>query len=225
MSHWRHWNGESTNSSQRPQAARDHLVGLVAVNLVLIPAAILTYGEPFRFWQLPLSDLGVPWTRNGQPNFVSFTLFAVNMAIGAIVMASLAVTCIRSRTVAYRRVKSGLAILASAGFVVGTVPHDPFHYVHLAGCASMVGSLWFLGNLFSLELVTSGRRRAAAATQAVLHLTVLPYAAAYFAGSDSKQVLQKIAVFGLFATLTLATESLCADRRPGVLQAGRPQEV
>ena len=49
----------------------------------------------------------------------------------------------------------------------------------------MVASLWFLGNIFSVELKHLNRPRAALVTQLVLQLTVLPYAVAYFIASDA----------------------------------------
>jgi hypothetical protein len=78
----------------------------------------------------------------------------------------------------------------------------------MVGCAVMVGSLWFLGNLFSAELLRLRRQRPAIAVQVILQATVLPYAAAYFAGSELKQVLQKFALAGLLVSLSIAAARL-----------------
>jgi hypothetical membrane protein len=187
---------------------RDTFRLLALTNLVFLSLAVAAFGERFSFLHLPFSDLGMPRTATGAPNYLSCVLFAVNMTICAVIMACFGRSCARRATTPHRVPKAALAFLAAAGFLVGIFPHDRFHVLHLAGCAAMVGSLWFLGNLFSLELHRLGGRRSVLVVQAVLQCSVLPYAAMYFAGADGKQALQKIAIMGLFVALTAVTRAL-----------------
>jgi hypothetical protein len=101
-----------------------------------------------------------------------------------------------------------LAICAAAGYLGGIFPHDQFQVVHMISCGIMVGSLWMLGNVFTAELSRRGRAREALRVQAVLQASVLPYAITYLMGADVKQTLQKVAVVGLYASLTSATRYL-----------------
>lgn len=187
---------------------RDYFRILVAANLILLPLAILAFGERFDFWQLPLSDLGIPRTQSGRSNYVSMLIFDLYMLTGGFAMILYARSCRRRPDVPHSTIKLVLGLLAAAGYFIGIFPHDRFHALHTAGCSAMVGSLWLLGNIFSLELWNLNRRRGTLISQLILQLTVLPYAAAYFVDSGAKQTLQKFAVAGLFVSLSLATRLL-----------------
>ena len=123
-------------------------------------------------------------------------------------MISFARVCRFTPAMPHREWKALLSIVAAAGFVIGIFPRGRFHYVHMFGCALMVGALWFLGNVFTIELRDAGKSRAVLLVQLVLQLTVLPYAVSYALEADSRQALQKLAIIGLFVSLSLATRAL-----------------
>ena len=201
--------GRPVFSLVRPYTAMRDIFRLLAItNLILLPVAVIAFGERFQFWAFPLSDLGLPLTPGGQRNHASMVVFALNMVAGSACMIAYGYSCLRTAALPGKRAKVALASVAATGFLVGIFPHEPFQVLHMAGCAAMIGALWFLANLFSVELVRLGRRRQAWRVQAVLQLTVLPYAAAYFLGLDIKQVLQKFAIAGLFVSLSVATRLL-----------------
>ncbi len=187
---------------------RDHFRLLAMLNMSLLPLAMLTFGDRFHFFRLPLSDLGMPQTAEGLPNIVAFLIFILNMIASGAIMVSYAVSCRRAHRMPHREWKAFLALVAAGGFIVGIFPHDRFHYLHMVGCGVMVGALWFLANLFSGELHAAGKIRETAAVQLVLQLTVVPYAVSYVLAANPRQALQKLAILGLFVSLSLGTRTL-----------------
>jgi hypothetical membrane protein len=189
---------------------RDTFRSLAISSVVMLPVAILLYGGRFELRSNALSDLGMLATADGEPNTAAFAAFSLYMASAGFFMFVYGRSNRRPAMVPFARLKMVLGYLASAGFLAGILPHDHFHGVHVAGCSVFVGALWCLGNLFSWELLSIGRRRTAVKVQVILQATVLPYAGAYLAGSDARQALQKIAVLGLLVSLYAATRSLRA---------------
>lgn len=205
------------------RTTRDSFRLLALSNVVLLPLAVISYGEKFHLLTSPFSDLGTLHTRGGSSNVASFIIFALYMLSGALIMMRHGRALSRTPYVPYSRLKIALSFGAAAGYVIGIMPHDLVHAVHTAGCSLMVGSLWMLCTVFSLELGRMGRFHDALAVQLILQLSVLPYAVAYFVDADVKQALQKVAVAGLFVSLTAATrflrrEILDAAFRPSGLE-------
>ena len=99
--------------------------------------------------------------------------------------------------------------VAALGFFIATFPHDIFSAQHTIGSAFMVGSLWFLAVFFLDDIRLSEGSGVAFRYHAVLQLTVVSYAIGYCIDSPIKQILQKIAVFGLSYVLLASTNVLC----------------
>jgi hypothetical protein len=169
---------------------------------------MLLYGEPYRVCVYALSDLGALVTRGGLPNGGALFFFDMDMILSGIATAGLAAEYRHCRGIRNRRVKHALACAASAGFFATTIPHDVLHVAHGIGAGFMVGSLWGLAIVYAAETVRTVGPEFAVLCHVVLHGTVVSYAVQFAADVPSKQLLQKLAVVGLYSTLLLTSSML-----------------
>ena len=186
---------------------------LVLVNGVLIGAGMLCYGEEFRFWDYPVSDLGSTVTPNGQGNAASMALFCLDMLASASIMTAAGWAFRRAGRGRVMKVKGSLCFAAAAGFCVTAFPHDISNTVHTLGAGLMVCSFWLITVilLFEAKPRVSGSRFWL--VQLLLQGTVLPYAAAFAVDAQAKQVAQKLAVVGLLAALQISSSMVLKPRQ------------
>lgn len=219
----------STVTLRETEPAFRYWAFVAMLNAVLLPLAMLLYGEPFRLFEYALSDLGALLTRGGRPNGMALFIFDADMVMSGIAMAGLATEYGERRAVVNRRLKRALSYTASAGFFATTIPHDVLHVAHGFAAGFMVGSLWVLAMAYAAETVRAVGPEFAVLCHGVLHATVITYAIQFAADAPSKQLLQKLAVVGLYTTLLLTSSVLhrCGCRRNEpvdlVWQAGIPR--
>ena len=190
---------------------------LVIVNVVLMAAAILAYGEPFLFWQYPLSDLGATVTENGLPNAWSFVLFLLDMLISSSIMATYAYQTRAQLITVHDRWQLLLGSGATVGFIITAYPPNLNDPIHIAGATLMVVSLWLLGILF-LERYRKTSPGRGLVGHLILHGPLFVYAALFFLGIPEKQIAQKFAFVSLLVILALVTQPY----RPPVRQPATP---
>ena len=175
--------------------------------------AMMVFGEAYRFWQYPYSDLGATETANGYPNRVSVIVFVTDMFCIGIILAVISVVSSRDRLLPHRGVRSVFAASGAFGAFVATFPHNLYPIQHTLGSAFLVGSLWVLSVFAIVDVGTLVSGIAARWLHAVLHITVISYAINYVLDTLIKQVFQKFAVFGLCAVLLSAFRMLARTAR------------
>lgn len=166
---------------------------LAAANGLFLTLGMLTYAEPFRFWEYPLSDLGATVTATGIRNGISILFFICAMLTSCLVMVLL------SRR--FRGFRRALCLSCAAGFLISTFPHNICNPVHSLGAALMVGSLWGLSVSFLGTLRIRNSVSPFLLGHALLQGTILTYAVTFILDSPVKQVTQKLAVLGLLTVL------------------------
>lgn len=192
---------------------------LGALQLVLLPLAMLAYGERYSLLSNAISDLGTLRTPAGETNGLSVLLFATDLTATSVVLCSYAVHIRRKSGIGHPALKADFAWIGAAGALLALAPHDAHRLVHGIGAGMLVGSLWMLANLLALEL-RDQEPAAARRIELVLQATVLPYATAFFIDADAKQLLQKLAVLGLVWSLRAvfrARKHGAAARKPSGL--------
>lgn len=187
-------------------AAYDHEIStlffaLVVVLLLTLGLAVLFYAEPFRFWQHAFSDLGSTVSKQGLPNSISMVLYALGMVFEAGIMFRISLQYARSKKLSYASIKSILALLASAGFLVSVLPNDRYHTLHSIGVGAILGALYFFTMIFHFELRHKISRPAFIFNLSLLQCVVFSYAVAFFLDTDAKQGLQKLCLLGIVFTL------------------------
>jgi hypothetical protein len=194
-------NRQQTMPDAYDQDISVHFVALVIVLLVTLGLAVLFYAEPFLFWQHAFSDLGSTISKHGLPNSTSMLIYAAGMLFNAGIMFRVSVLYTRSKTLSHSSVKSVLALLASAGFLVSVFPNNLYHILHSIGVGVVLGALYFFTMIFHLELKEAVSRTVFVFNLALLQVAVFSYAVAFFLNTDAKQSLQKLCLLGVVFTL------------------------
>ena len=166
-----------------------------------IIVSIALYGERFRFWEFPYSGLGATKTVNGYANPKAMLVFATDMICIGIILLIISIVSGSDRALPYRRLRTIFAASGGFGAFVATFPHDIYPTQHILGSAFLVGSLWVLAVFLIIDISRSISSTIALRFHFLLHMTVVSYAIAYVANVLSKQIFQKIAVFGLSVVL------------------------
>ena len=189
----------------------------------LFTIGMLCYGEPFLFWEYPLSDLGRTVTEGGYPNTFSFLLFSLAMLICGSIMLAIGLNFKRSGTIPNMRIKKNLSYVAAAGYFIALFPHNISNPVHSVGSAMFVGSLWGLSIIFLLEARHQISPSKFYLLQLILQGTVITYAINFIFDTPIRQITQKFAVVGLMLVLKLSSRLVMKPVRERVLSLAREQ--
>ena len=173
-------------------------------NLILLTIALMLRPAGTRILPLPLSALG-EWKVFALGSGVAgLIFFDLSILLSAVILFRYQSFCRNAGSVPHGRAKALLGLAGAAGYLIMIFPNDVTHPIHVAGSALAVGCTWGLMIPYTLELASSGRKGEAWRMQVLLQATVLPYAAAYLAGSPHHPVYQKIAIPGLMAAVLLS---------------------
>jgi hypothetical protein len=191
------------------------LFAVLALTLLL---SAWFYPDPFYFWQHAFSDFGNLRSLQGRPNGISRAIFTLGMLGKSFIMlqvrADYGAGHDHFRNPLWKR---HLALLGAAGFLVTVIPNDLHHGIHSIGVGAAVASLYFFTMTFYLELRTQVSPWFFWLNLAVLQIVTFGYAAAFFLEFASKQVFQKLCVFGIYYALLKVASALEGGFHPNEL--------
>jgi len=180
---------------------------IIPVTLIL---AVIFYRDSFHLLGNAFSELGEIRTHSGNPNPVARLIFSAGFIASGAAMLVVSWRFARTQGLRNRFLKSALALFATAGFFIGITPNDLSHFWHSVGMGTVVGSIFFLGLIFLLEIKPTISTFVFWWNLSVLSASVLLYATLWFLDSDLKQMAQKACVIGLLLVMeragTLAPE-------------------
>ena len=178
------------------------------------------HGEHFVLLHHAISDLGATVTLGGLPNRRSPWVFAIQMAVSAVMCLRFARHLVRqSGNPKDNRV--WLLRMCAAGFALMPAPHNlpVTHVVHMFGGGFVFFSLWMLTMIYLSE----GRRRGHTGTfwvgMVILQSTVLTYAFMFAIDAAAKQIAQGVGLAGLLGALIWSTQ-VVARTEPVAAQLG-----
>ena len=169
---------------------------VINITITYILAAAF-YADPFYFWQHALSELGTTVSLLGTPNPTSSIILTVGMFINGRLLLETARFYWKNPSYTSSRSKSWLLYIASLGSFITIFPNNLFHVIHSIGSALMIGSIFFMDLLILKDQHSAEQSFPVYLVVGFLWLSVLAYAATFFAGLEIKQVTQKICVISL----------------------------
>ncbi|MBC8486692.1 MAG: hypothetical protein H8D45_11710 [Bacteroidetes bacterium] len=194
-----------------PELVNEKISNLFSFLVILIIGTfclgMLTFGEPFLFWEYPFSDLGSTVTQNGMPNTYSCFILVLGMLLSGSLLWKISVCFKEDPAIIHYQLKRYLSISAGIGCFVFVFPHNINNDIHMIGAAIMVASFWAMAALLLREVRKHIPTEKFFLQQSILQGTVLTYAAAYTMNSPIKNIAQKFAVLGLMIVLKIATST------------------
>lgn len=185
---------------------------LVFINCIFISLAIFSYGQPFLFWQYPLSHLGATLTENGFNNMRAAYLFISDMLVSSIIMLIITYFFWQNKNIRYYAFKFYLSLFSGIGFILAAFPCNLYDPIHIAGSAITITSFWLLIIIF-LQEIKKYFYYAYILLHLLLHSTLIAYALTFILNFPSKQLFQKLAVLGLFLALMISLRIMSVIRK------------
>lgn len=165
-----------------------------------------TYEGNFLFWKDPASNLGILYSVSQQQfNVTSALFFDLAMLISCYLMFQIAYIFSLDISFNHKKTKLILSCLCGLGFFFIIFPYSKFLWIHRFGAAFVVGPLWALATLFSLEVKHSISTLAFIFYQFILQGSILSYAFLYFTGLPGADIAQKFGIASLMIVLWSTT--------------------
>src|SRR5699024_2002157 len=158
---------------------------------------MLTYRGTFLFWKYPVSDLGVVYVGHQELNFTSLFFFDLTMVVSCLLMLQIAFSFTSDIPFQHKLSKQILSFLCSIGFLLIIVPYTLFRPIHMMGASLVVGSLWALAIIFSIEIKQYISTLAFIFYQIILQGSIFSYAIMYSMGIPLDGVAQKFGIASL----------------------------
>jgi hypothetical membrane protein len=130
---------QDNNSLQESHRTAVSTRALVIVLLLLWLLSARHFGEPFLFFEHPVSALGALKTPSGAPNGAGAALFILSMLVTSVWMALLTRSCLTSPGT-FSRIFAFLHALGALGALLAGVPTDVCKPVHSIGSGMLVFS-------------------------------------------------------------------------------------
>lgn len=167
---------------------------LLLVTVFTFILGMITFGEPYSFYKHAYSYFGRIRTPNGNSNILSFLIFSCSSILSAYI-------CLHIDRILHGGYNHNLFKICAVGYLLMLTPCDIYNPLHMVGAAIVFASLWLFAVIRLVQLIPSTGIIKFIVYQLVLQGTVLPYAFFYAIDSPAKQMVQKIALFGLIAAL------------------------
>lgn len=184
---------------------------IILVILVGVVVAMLTYRGTFLFWKYPVSDLGVIYVGQQEFNFTSVFFFDFAMFVSCFLMIQIAFNFTSAIPFQHKLVKQILSFSCSLGFLLIIFPYTLFWTIHIIGAGLVVGSLWALAIVFSIEVKPFISTIAFIFYQIILQVSILTYAIMYTMGIPMNDAVQKFGILSLMIVLWFTTRYKTAD--------------
>lgn len=185
----------------------DRFAILYIIFLATYILSLLTFGESFRFWEYPLSDLGSTHTADGSSNMLSWTILTLGMLAISYLLIKTGLLFNRESNIRHYKFKQVFCISAGIGSFIFIFPHNINNTIHSVGSGLLVGNMWALATLLLIEARFKISREKFVTLMALLQITVVGYAITYFAQLPIRNVVQKFAAVTLFVVLKLSTQT------------------
>jgi hypothetical protein len=176
---------------------------LIAINVVLLTLAIISYNGAFDGAINPFSAAGDYRTLAGLPNTLSMYLYSLDMAINGLILLIFSYKFYKKNGDSAGIVKPLLCFLAGCGFLIASAsPDDIRHSTHVLGSAIAIASLWIIATNYIYEIRKKVKPTTYYLMQGILQIPIFTYAGTYFFGVDPlSYVVQKYALAGLCIAL------------------------
>jgi hypothetical protein len=182
-----------------------YIKAVIVVLLGGLCVAMFAYKGGFRFWKYPVCNLGVIYIHGQKFNITSALLFDITLLISSILMLKAAFSFSDDVPFQHKRLKQILSYTCAVGFFLLIFPYTYLLKIHIVGGAFVVGSLWGLAILLSIEI----KPFIATSTFLLYHLilqgSIWTYAVLYTMGDPANEPAQKIGIACLMITLWFAS--------------------
>lgn len=180
---------------------------VILVILVGLCIAMGTYQGKFLFWKSPVCSLGTIYANHKQFNIISLLFFDFTMMLSSYLMMKVGYSFSSDIPFQHKRLKQILSFTCSIGFLLIIAPYTVLHTIHIIGGTFVIGPLWGLALLFSIEVRPHISTSAFLFYQLILQGSILSYAIMYSMGIPTDNAAQKFGIASLMIVLWFATRT------------------
>jgi hypothetical protein len=182
-----------------------YVSAVIVVLLGGICTAMLVYKGGFEFWKYPVCNLGVVYIKGYKFNITSALFFDFALLISSILMLKIAFGFSINIPFKHKRLKQILSYTCAVGFFLLMFPYTFLLSIHVIGATFVVGSLWGLAILLSIEIKPSISTSTFLIYHLILQGGILTYAVLYSMGEPMNEPAQKFGIASLMIVLWFAS--------------------
>ncbi|HLR76579.1 MAG TPA: hypothetical protein VK106_02895 [Balneolaceae bacterium] len=186
---------------------------IIFENIIGFIMAMKTYRGTFLFWKDPASNLGTFYTAGQQFNGASALFFDLTMLISCVAMLQIARRFTQDIPFKHKKTKQVLSALCALGFFLVVFPYPVYMMLHRIGASFVIGGLWGLSTLFSVEVKPFISSHLFYFYQFLLQGSILTYAFLYLTGLPGDEIAQKFGITSLMIVLWFTTRSRTRDKQ------------
>jgi len=186
-------------------------MALLALNIIGLTLANLSYNGEFDLLDYPFSYLGMTKTLEGLSNTKALIFYDIDMILSGTMMLLIALYFLQKEELKSNTNKAVISAICGLGFIVAVSPDDTMHSLHVIGSATFVASLWILSMIFLREIKNKLSKVKYYFFWSILQIPIISYAISVFLDKPYDGFLQKFALIGLLVTLIYSTRRLSVN--------------